>query len=131
LNWSKTEIEALTKIRDLHIALADAYTELIGNLPTSARTSTPTFAQRIVEVKSEVRHEVKRELNKPAQEDVEWVTGGESSKGEWEKSVDYSSPRYKELFKMIVTSTRQPVFHDGAIYWLLQDGRTIARRKKT
>jgi hypothetical protein len=123
LNWSRKEIETLTKIRDLHLALANAYEELMGYAPVaSVAPGTLSVAPGTVEAKSEPR--------KVGETGIEWVVGGESAKGLWEKSVDYSKPQYQELFKLIVTATRQPVFHEGAIYWLLQDGKTIARRKK-
>lgn len=145
MNWSKEEIEALTKIRNLHTALAEAYDELLKNTE-QAKTITPlppaTPATPITPAaRTAPATPVARAATKPAEptskpqepaeaESIRWDFGGESAKGVWEKSFDYSNPEYQELFKMIITAPRQPLFHDGVVYWLLQDGKTIARRKK-
>jgi hypothetical protein len=142
MNWSKEEIEALTKIRNLHAALAEAYDELLKNSQQQTKPTTSTSpavssvlvtpAPRVVP-KLAATKSAEPVLKLPKSEEkegVHWDFGGESAKGIWEKSTDYSNPQYQELFKMIVTATRQPVYHDGTVYWLLQDGKTIARRTR-
>jgi hypothetical protein len=141
MNWSKEEIEALTKIRNLHAALAEAYEELLKNpqqtetavTPSPVATAAPT-APAAHPAPKPIATKPIEPVSKPAKtsdyDEIQWDFGGESAKGIWEKSTDYSSPQYQELFKMIGTATRQPLFYNGVVYWLLQDGKTIARRKK-
>jgi hypothetical protein len=142
MNWSKEEIDALTKIRNLHAALTEAYDELLKNSQQEAKSITPlppatpatpiTPAARVVAKPITTKSvEPTSKPQEPSEGDsIRWDFGGESAKGVWEKSFDYSNPQYQELFKMIITAPRQPLFHDGVVYWLLQDGKTIARRKK-
>ncbi len=61
MNWSRKEIEALAKIRDLHLALANAYEELMGYV------SVASVASGTVEAKSEPR--------KVEEAGIEWVVG--------------------------------------------------------